>query len=295
MSFCVFDHSFHIFLENTWRVAGYVATEKKQENNCHFGSIHFIYTLTKTIYFHLVINLLTSRILHMAVVFFVEILISRNSFEKYSLLLLKRWNLQFLDQQPVSSHWNRNSFFCRWLSKRWRFFKLFPRIRVHFYSNLKIKFYNQIQYVPLVDHFWISSSKELEMDFGSKMVKVRVLWLMSLANVLLLRHWVGQIVNAILEWDFTISSKLVSNSLPKSVQRWLIWISKQVDKWQETDCDRVQPTQVTFNLDEEMTGFVFQITGPTTSIRLERPQTPGIIVRLICFRLFESVDTVLVS
>jgi len=45
----------------------------------------------------------------------------------------------------------------------------------------------------------------------------------------------------------------------------------EVDKWQETNCDRVQPTQATFNLDEEMTGFVFQIFGPTNSTRFETP------------------------
>jgi len=45
----------------------------------------------------------------------------------------------------------------------------------------------------------------------------------------------------------------------------------EVHRWQETNCDRVQPTQVTFNLDEEMTGFVFQISGPSTSTRFETP------------------------
>jgi len=45
----------------------------------------------------------------------------------------------------------------------------------------------------------------------------------------------------------------------------------EVDKWAETNCDRVQPTQATYNLDEEMTGFVFQISGPTSSPRFEHP------------------------
>ncbi|KAJ6646275.1 hypothetical protein Bhyg_01486 [Pseudolycoriella hygida] len=45
----------------------------------------------------------------------------------------------------------------------------------------------------------------------------------------------------------------------------------EVHRWHETNCDRVRPTQVTFNLDEEMTGFVFQIAGPSTSTRFENP------------------------
>lgn len=45
----------------------------------------------------------------------------------------------------------------------------------------------------------------------------------------------------------------------------------EVHRWHETNCDRIQPTQVTFNLDEEMTGFVFQISGPSTSTRFETP------------------------
>lgn len=45
----------------------------------------------------------------------------------------------------------------------------------------------------------------------------------------------------------------------------------EVHRWHETNCDRVQPTQITFNLDEEMTGFVFQISGPSTATRFESP------------------------
>jgi len=45
----------------------------------------------------------------------------------------------------------------------------------------------------------------------------------------------------------------------------------EVHRWAETNCDRVQPTQAIFNLDEEMTGFVFQISGPSTSTRFETP------------------------
>lgn len=53
----------------------------------------------------------------------------------------------------------------------------------------------------------------------------------------------------------------------------------QVEKWHETNCDRVQPTQLTFNLDEELTGFVFQISGPSTSARFETPPNEALYVR----------------
>lgn len=53
----------------------------------------------------------------------------------------------------------------------------------------------------------------------------------------------------------------------------------QVHRWQETNCDRIQPTQVTFNLEEEMTGFVFQISGPSTSTRFETPPNAALYVR----------------
>jgi charged multivesicular body protein 7 len=46
----------------------------------------------------------------------------------------------------------------------------------------------------------------------------------------------------------------------------------EVEKWAATNCTTLQPTQATFNLDEELTGFVFQIQGPhLTSTRYETP------------------------
>lgn len=45
----------------------------------------------------------------------------------------------------------------------------------------------------------------------------------------------------------------------------------QVNRWSETNCTQLQPTQVTFNLDEEMTGFIFQVSGPTNSSTFEHP------------------------
>jgi len=51
----------------------------------------------------------------------------------------------------------------------------------------------------------------------------------------------------------------------------------EVHRWQETNCDRIQPTQATFNLNEEMTGFVFQISGPSTSTRFETPPNAALI------------------
>lgn len=59
--------------------------------------------------------------------------------------------------------------------------------------------------------------------------------------------------------------------------------NNQVHRWQETNCDRVLPIQLTFNLDEEMTGFVFQISGPSTSTRFETPPNAALYVRIYSY------------
>jgi len=45
----------------------------------------------------------------------------------------------------------------------------------------------------------------------------------------------------------------------------------EVETWEATNCNTIQPTQVTFNLDLEMSGFIFQVSGPTNSSRFEHP------------------------
>lgn len=57
----------------------------------------------------------------------------------------------------------------------------------------------------------------------------------------------------------------------------------QVDTWQANNCSTVQPTQALYNLNEEMTGFVFQALGPTNSTRFETPPNEALYVSLAHF------------
>jgi hypothetical protein len=53
----------------------------------------------------------------------------------------------------------------------------------------------------------------------------------------------------------------------------------EVEKWQETNCTQIQPTQATFNLDNELTGFVFQALGPSSNPQYETPPNLALMVK----------------
>lgn len=55
----------------------------------------------------------------------------------------------------------------------------------------------------------------------------------------------------------------------------------EVETWAETDCNTIQPTQATFNLAGEMTGFVLQSSGRVSSTRFESPPNEALYVRIL--------------
>ncbi len=54
----------------------------------------------------------------------------------------------------------------------------------------------------------------------------------------------------------------------------------KVEEWNNLNCTEILPVQILYTPDkEELLGFVFQVFGPTSSTRFERPFKQGIYVR----------------